>query len=87
MASLDQLILVAPILALAASITYYAMILRNAEKTRRKDIVFQRIQAPIQLNARAEIPRKKPNTEITLIHDFIFISLKTFPHTLFLTST
>ena len=45
---IEYLPLVLTGLSISASILYYSMVLRNAEKARRKDLVFQRIQAPIQ---------------------------------------
>ena len=41
MTSFDQVVLVVPMLALAASITYYAMILRNQNKTLQTQLFLQ----------------------------------------------
>ena len=44
MASFEFLAVTISILGLAASITYYANIIQNAEKARRRDLIFQRFQ-------------------------------------------
>jgi len=44
MVSVEQVLYVIPVLALAASITYYAMVLRNQDKTRRIQYSMQFMQ-------------------------------------------
>jgi hypothetical protein len=45
MVSVEQILYIIPILALAASIFYYGMILRNAENAKRREQLFLRIQS------------------------------------------
>jgi hypothetical protein len=45
MVSLEQILYIIPVLALAASITYYAMVLRNQNKTRQTQMTLQLIES------------------------------------------
>ena len=47
MASFDQIVLIIPMLALAASITYYAMVLKNQNKTRQTQMFMQLFQSRV----------------------------------------